>query len=463
MRYPIYFGPSAPPEGCARGSRDAIEPESLADSACLILDGPVDTATEVLATIRQHAAPDVYLRPVVRIGNPEDSLTAAVDHKLAPETVSRVLVEGLAERFHRVNEWVAGLTDSSAAVDVDPAFRILRFIASRGIEVAPVMTADTPEGFIYPNLTPLLDTFRDSPSMLDILGFLNTQQLIRGRFVTRCHFCSHCLCAFLNFKETCPDCGSEDIEADELLHHFRCGHVGAHDDYTTSDGLVCPKCERPLRQIGVDYDKPSVVFQCKDCRHRFQSPTVLSTCFRCGRSQEPEHQLQRRIMTWEPTAMGNSAALYGMDQLFTRVLDTHLDLWEFDALKRFIQVEAARIRRYGLSESAVIVLHFTNLSDLYVQLGQQVARVFGELAQLLKSVLRQSDLIAARGESTFILVLTETMAYQAERIIERIEQGIAELMEGNLDFKPALRSKAWKLTSDLDVNRALESLIEDHD
>lgn len=463
MKHPLYLGTSTPLPGCDAGSLEELEPDRMENIAYLVLDGSPDEARENLDKIRRNTAPAIYLKPIARIGRPDDPLAQAVDVCVEREKMDFTHVESLVERFQVVNQWIEGLADKDSEVDVDPAFRILRFIASRGTEVIPIMNVASPKGFVFPSLTPLVDSDRQETSIVDILAFLESQQLIQGRFITRTFFCNHCDCAFLSFKESCPDCGSENIEAEELVHHFRCGYVGAHADYRTAKGLFCPKCERELHQLGVDYDKPSVVYHCHECNHRFQSPTVMTTCFRCERSAEPEQQVQRRIMAMKHTAMGNTAAIYGMEKLFMRVIDTSLGLWSFEALKRFVEVEAARIERYGRSESSIVVLHFTNLSDLYIQLGQQAERIFNELAQVLKSVLRKSDLIAASGESTFVLVLTETTPSHAEIAIERIEHGITELMESNLSHEPEFLSQAWTLAPEVDVDALIETLISDHD
>ena len=41
--------------------------------------------------------------------------------------------------------------------------------------------------------------------------------------------------------------------------------------------LICPKCHKKLRHIGVDYDRPAVVYTCNDCENSFTSPITKAT------------------------------------------------------------------------------------------------------------------------------------------------------------------------------------------
>lgn len=463
MRRPIYLGDGQPPSGCDAWNQDSIT-ESNADSvAFFLVGGDPDDAFERIRHIRDADAPAIYLKPIVVLASSSSTVSfaeKAADAASETRSPDETQLEKLVDRYHAINQWIESLEQEARNTDADPAFRLLRFLASRGEEVGPVMTISSPEGFTYPSLQPLIGQRRQGPSLLETLAFLDSQQLVSGRFVTKAHFCGHCGSAFLNFKEVCPDCLSEDIDANELIHHFRCGHVAPQSDFETRDGLTCPKCDRELRHIGVDYDKPSVVFECNDCQKRFQSPTVMSTCYQCERTVEPEQQTLRRINSWTPTAIGHSAAIHGMDQLFMRVIDKQLDLWSFEALKQFIEVEKARNERYAKSRSSVAILQFERLSEMYIRLGRRAQQVFAELAEVLTSVLRRSDIIAAWDESSFVIVLTETDEEQAQRALERIEEGINTLLSGNLETPPTLRASIAPVTPDLNLDALVETTIK---
>lgn len=467
MKQPYLLGNSPALPELPRLAPGELTGETVAGAAFLAIDArDRDDAWAMLRAVRHHAAPAVYLMPVVLFGAQgpgDDPLQRAADEYLVDEAPGPASLERLTDSFHGIHRWIEALADRHRAVDTDVTFKVLRFLAGRGEELQPLATTSSPFGYVYPPLEAFLAPRRAEDSALQLLEFLETQHLVSGRFVTKAHFCGSCGSAFLNFKEVCPDCGTEDIESDELLHHFRCGHVGERDDFKTANGLVCPKCERELRHIGVDYDKPSVVYRCNGCNHRFQSPAVMSTCFHCNRSAEPEQQLLRRVKAYSATAIGENAARYGMEHLFMRVLDTELELWPYEALKQFVNIERARIARYKVSTSSLAVVHFGNLSDLYIKVGKRAGEVFGELSQVFKSVLRKSDVISCHSESVFVLVLTETSVEQAQRALERLEQGISQLLEANMHYRPALNAKACAITPELDADAVVEAVVAGND
>jgi len=418
-------------------------------------------ARNTLERIRRQSAPSIYLKPVVLLESNvpiAKTLSEAADGiyraSNAPQEEQRLL-----DLLHPFNQWISQLGEARKTSDVDPSFKVLRYLASRGRVIEPLMSIASPGGYLYPSLEPLLSQPGGNVNALQVLTFLESQNLVSGQYITKVHLCSHCACAFLNFKETCPDCQSDNIDGDELIHHFRCAYTGSKSDFEAIRGLQCPKCDRELRHLGVDYDKPSVVYHCNACSHRFQSPTVLCSCFQCGQTAEPEHQQIRRIQAYRITAIGNSAALYGMEHLFMRALDTELQLWAYDTTKQLVALEVARKERYQISSSSVAVLHFDNLSDLYVKFGQRAGEIFAEISQVLKSVLRRSDVIAAQSESTFVLLLTETPTQQADLAVERIRKGITDLLTGNLAYEARLLAQTHAVTASLDLDEAVETLV----
>ncbi|MGB9915105.1 MAG: hypothetical protein ACPLIG_02725 [Candidatus Bathyarchaeales archaeon] len=62
----------------------------------------------------------------------------------------------------------------------------------------------------------------------------------------------------------CPDCGGILLEKGETLEHFNCGHVAFRLRFERDGKLVCPKCNKELRQIGVDYRQVGVWYKCAD-------------------------------------------------------------------------------------------------------------------------------------------------------------------------------------------------------
>ena len=67
-----------------------------------------------------------------------------------------------------------------------------------------------------------------------------------------------------------------------LLEHNKCGYSGLEDKFKDGDTLVCPKCRKQLRLIGVDYFKVEAAYTCAKCSHFFTTPDLRYNCNVCG-------------------------------------------------------------------------------------------------------------------------------------------------------------------------------------
>ncbi len=413
---------------------------------------------KLIQKLRQHASPHVYLRPVVIYNANETTrleIINSVDGKLATSISDNQELASLTINFEPVNQWIDNIPDAVTPADTNIAFRVLRLIASRDKELAPITTVHSIYGYIYPLLSPLF--VENDNSVFKTLEFLHDQHLLISRFVCNSHCCGYCESAFLNFRETCPYCGTDDIVIEQLVHHFKCAYIGEISTFKQDNTLVCPKCDKELRHIGVDYDKPSVVYKCHQCNHDFQEPSVTTTCYNCGHSNDPEQQVIRKVQAYGVSAIGKSAANFGMDSLFTRILETELGLFSFNVFKEFYRVEIARIKRYNVSTSVLVMIEFKDIEKLYLQLGRRAREVFSELSQAFQAVLRESDIISSRNESLFCVIMTETNLSQAQRAIERLEENISALLDTNLQYTSTLHTQIILINE----NKALDQLLED--
>ena len=311
-------------------------------------------------------------------------------------------------------------------------------------------------GYSYPLLEVL--SGRDEDSLFRSLELLESQRLISGRFVTKSHFCCHCECAFLNFKEICPQCKSDNLISDELIHHFKCSYVGESTEFAQDNNLVCPKCDRKLKHIGVDYDKPSLIHRCNECNNRFQESLIVTQCFNCGRTTEPENQLMRTIKAYRCTAMGNNAAIFGLDSLFTKMLEPQFNLFPMAEFKRFLQIEIERIKRYNISNSSLVLIHF-DIEPLYLKLGANAQELFAELSNVFKTLLRSSDVISSQNESLFALLLIETSVDNVKIALARFEAGFNELLTHNFDSPVALRNHVEPVQQDTELDKSIEKFL----
>jgi hypothetical protein len=112
----------------------------------------------------------------------------------------------------------------------------------------------------------------EEPQVLDALDWAEKEGLVWPDFQERIYVCSSCSGGFLSFREVCPHCKSSNIDGEDLVHHFPCAYIGPVSDFQMEDSSVlnCPKCNKDLHHIGVDYDKPVVINHCNNCDSIFQ-------------------------------------------------------------------------------------------------------------------------------------------------------------------------------------------------
>ena len=426
--------------------------------AFFLIDGrsPTTKADEIVKNIRNQFKPGIYLRPIVVIVNDGEEVLAGVDSVITVTKMTEPSINELISHYEPVNQWIDKSISHSNVPDSGYVFRILRLIVSRATEFVPKTSLKKLSGYSYP----LLDLVgeHENSGLFQALEFLESQKLISGRFVTKAHFCCHCDSAFLNFKEVCPQCSSDHLTSHELIHHFKCSYVGEMPEYQNGDELVCPKCDKKLKHIGVDYDKPSVVHRCNQCNNRFQEAIILTQCFNCGRSTEPENQVLRSIKAYKSTAIGNNAAIYGMDSLFSKVLEPKFNLFSTKDFRRLLFIERERIHRYNISSSSLVFIQF-DIEQIYIEFGSKAQEFFAELSEVFKSILRNSDVISSQNESLFVLLLLETSAENSKIALSRFEEGVNKLFIHNLGNKLAFSSHIEEVKHDTELDKSIENFL----
>jgi hypothetical protein len=450
------------PDGGTLFTVDVLDTQEAIDSYFFLLDGDdKDLAIAMLRAIRAHPDTKIYLKPVILgagAAQQDPILSAAVDLISHANETSFPIT---AEQEQTVNTILATRDYQQKITSIlgqqQISLRILRFISSRKhIEQVPIVTPRLLTGYSYPMLEtffPAVDT-----SIWDMLESLKSQHLLEGRFLSKAYRCTHCECAFLDFMETCPDCESPDINGEELIHHFRCGHAAAMHLFKKDGILTCPKCDMGLKHIGVDYDKPSLTFSCNECRFVFAEPVPTTVCYNCGRRTNPEDQVQRTIYAYKISALGSNIALFGQEQLFTKLLKENLELIDNEGFQRVISLEKSRIERYKISTSCVITLEIKGLSDALVELGDHGIGFYKDLANAFVQALRESDILTIVGRSIATILLTETDEIGANVLSERLVTSLDRIFDQTLSIPSGAVVKVIPVNSDLDIKQLALSL-----
>lgn len=212
--------------------------------------------------------------------------------------------------------------------------RMYRYLLTRGItRVKPILIEGSSVGYAVP----VFELFHDF-GMYHLMEMFTFEQIMLEHsyfrivnYMNKLHLCPKCHHSHMLYVETCPKCGSSEISSEEVIHHFRCANVSPEHTYNYGGQLRCPKCKRVLRHIGIDYDRPAMVFACKNCDHSFLNPDTKAICTNCGEEHQVANLMPHDIVEYEITAEGIKAIAspnIGF-AVYTDFYDNYLDFSRF--------------------------------------------------------------------------------------------------------------------------------------
>lgn len=280
----------------------------LADA--VILEYEASKTYRILKLIRSYHLPMVSLVPIIILKNNKKSLEGKVSESVKKTTdfiVSSLnRLERLIPDIVRINGLCKRFYNMPLAHEIE-IVNVLRFIISRegrDNKLVPLINSRCLIGYEYP-IVEFQYKKNDYKSIFDILKRAVEYGLLVPTFKDTIHICPTCFSGFHNIREVCPSCHSGDLEAESTIHHFVCANISPISEYVTSSGkLLCPQCDRYLNNIGIDYDKPSFVYQCNSCDYQFQEPEMQSFCYACEVSSKIEDLKQIKIYEYEVTKKG---------------------------------------------------------------------------------------------------------------------------------------------------------------
>ena len=151
------------------------------------------------------------------------------------------------------------------------------------------------------------------------------------KFIIKEHLCPKCNHSHLLYTECCPQCGSSNLKIQNIIHHFSCANVSAEETYNVGGMMICPKCHKKLRHIGVDYDRPAVVYSCNDCENTFTAPRTMATCTFCEKTSPVNTLVPRDVVDYEITNEGIRALTHG-GVLFSNMVNLYDNFIEYPML-----------------------------------------------------------------------------------------------------------------------------------
>ncbi|MFT4665074.1 MAG: ribosomal protein S27AE [Patescibacteria group bacterium] len=374
---------------------------------------------KVFHEIRRHYDPDVYLKPIFAVAY--KSLSDLLMHSCDGIT-DLAQYQQIAQRVKQIkanNEQVF-LQQEFYNAEEGYIFKLLQFMYSRGTPLMPFPDRFSRTNYYFPFLSDLLDDVDDGKAMEIIFHAKKKGFLIDDQMIDKVHLCDSCGSAHHNLRETCKSCGSIDLEIKDLIHHFRCAYIGPETDFMQehSDDFVCPKCQKILRHIGNDYDKPSHIYVCNTCDHPFQDPRFTYSCVDCRTTNDIQHLQEFKIRKMLLSTKGKYLVLNGLPKKVETKLGLDSDvigIYDVGIFQNLLKQEQARIRANGgnsvLGEVRVTDPELNLLSRREIQILQ------GELSIALKSYLSEFDTVTSINAFSYYFLLSGT----TDEIVEELK------------------------------------------
>ena len=148
---------------------------------------------------------------------------------------------------------------------------------------------------------------------------------------------------------------------------------------------------------------------------------------------EEEKRLFSTFASYSAQAIENTMLYKSKEHL--SVTDGLTGLYNHRHFQEQLEVEVKRAQRYDLSLSLIMIDldHFKEFNDTYGHLeGDGLLR---KIAQILKSSLRETDLVARYGGEEFSVILPETDKEGASIAAERVRKTISEQTFGEVGAK----------------------------
>ncbi len=388
----------------------------------------------VLSGIRKHYNPNIYLKPIFAV---ENENAPRLYQKCCDQLTDPYAYELIAERTRFINKRISKLFQLQRFPNPEKEFlyKILQFLYTRDAPLHPIPHRFSKINFHYPFLS---WQFADSDvqKLLKIVETGKREGLLSSKLVDKIHMCNSCGSAHHNIRETCSSCQSIDLEVEDLIHHFQCAYVGPESDFKqpASDVLTCPKCSKVVRHIGIDYDKPSHIYRCRSCNASFQDAQYTYSCMDCNTIKDVRHLEEQGIEELYIASKGIQLVIRGFpnsEETDEPVSNTVTGIYSWDVFQHLLKQEEARASQQKIKSILGRVAIF---DDSINQLSSRDAgKLQNELARVLKSYMRDFDMICPKSLSQYYFILTNTTQQEAEKIKDMIAYNFGELLKGNIE------------------------------
>jgi rubrerythrin/GGDEF domain-containing protein len=426
-------------------------------SDAIILDySNKDGCISFLKQVRASYVESIYLVPVfiLAINNEIDRFTAA----LSDGTVQSLQEESFIGAYTIIQQRINQLqTTDNSQQEIKIQNKLLRYHYTRQTRLRPVISSSSHTGYIFPLLSLHYDN-ANTEEKFALLDKMVGKEYFRLRYEDIVHLCNNCYSGFLNYREVCPKCSSSDLYTENLIHHFVCAHVAPESDFINGDQMICSKCNRLLRHIGVDYDKPSLIYTCNNCGHHFQESVMQALCMSCSTVHSVDSLLGRKIYNYELTALGEEAAIGGLSP--SEQKESELSGFiGFSTFNIFLKYEIERIKNSGKT-SSIGSLSLKTQAAISSSLGVKYNTVVTEISDFIKNATLATDILSFINNNTFLIISPDNDKFRLESLLNNIRHSVQKLIDSNIDDAHIIvKIKAENIDSLKNHNDLINSLL----
>lgn len=403
MRFLLLGGTAAPIPGVN------VETDAGLRYAAILLTKPTNQA-DLLDTLAQSPDPAVPIADFVGAHPVRSDFVAS---RLDTETVAE-----MKKQFAPIWRRLEKIPFKAKREERDP-ITLLRLIYSRNTPAKAEYSPNQPVIVQYPLLGNTVGLRRE-------LEMLANMGLLERRHFARTHACGKCGSSRLNVYEACPACDSADLEEEALVHHYRCGCQEPESHFRQGLLLICPKCRRELRHIGVDYGKPGSVVVCRNCGAENSNPAINFACLDCSAVTPAGRAATTDWYHYDLTETGMAAMREGRLprlQLNQRHGARAYSLGEFQLLAtQELQVS----RQYGRPFSVARIM-VSNNEAVRRDLGLAAFdAAFHTAIERIVETIRASDFVGVGRENSIVVAFPETSASELGVIEQEIRRAVHE-------------------------------------
>lgn len=379
--------------------------------------GPGDPIDAVVLTT---AVPDHAFKIVLNhIGDPLVPIVS-----LVPDDRQSIDAAGQGEQL----AWARAYAIQARLREMPPSIRhsaqpddiLLARIYSRGQGLNALYDPSSSDRIRYP-VAGALDNVPEVATRLFNQGFL------ARTFFDRIFCCPQCRSAHLSVREECHSCRSANISEEVMVHHFQCAHEAPESQFRRQSGFECPKCARPLRHIGLDYDKPGSITRCDDCGSINDKPSVGFKCIACGAHHAPDQVPVKTWYSYNLTSAGQQRALQGKDGPGALLAAGP------DGFQILLEQTRREYREFGspYQVASITFAHRDLIEAENVRLWEQSLLLVGDA---LHSALRQVDAVREQPDG-FLVLMPRTDPESAARAMAIISSRIKATLKIDPGFQ----------------------------